>query len=372
MPPVYNGPFEPNRWRDTIWAITSIFESGRPEGNPAAYQNYDAGIVSYGKHQATLASGTLGQVLSAYYARSQSAVSQALQQNYDPRVRAKDQTLRSDTAFRELLVQAAAEPAMSQAQDIVFEQQFYQPAIAKARQCNLTSPLGLAVVYDISIQGGWVQVLGRLTNRLGASVVGQNNIDEERWIAVFLEEREAWLNDIAQAADARGDHASAVALRNSTYRPRELRALAQSGNYALRSPLQVRGVNLPGIPLPAADMQILGLDASVDLLDVPPGARFTVTWRLRNSGNLPWEADFRLRNLRTSSRILFRQEYLLGQIAQPIPAAPGGEVTLSIALRAPRLGRRVHSEWQLIDGSGRSFGPVLMLDYEIRGATRPI
>ena len=35
-------------WRQTIWAITSVFESGKPEGDPAAYQTLDAGIISYG------------------------------------------------------------------------------------------------------------------------------------------------------------------------------------------------------------------------------------------------------------------------------------------------------------------------------------
>lgn len=374
MPNPYNGPFEPDRWRATVWAITSIFESGRPEGNPAAYQNYDAGIVSYGKHQATLASGTLGQVLAAYYARSQSAVSRSLQQNYDPRVRTRDQSLRHDNGFRDLLIQAAAEPAMNEAQDSVFEQQFYQPAVIRARQCNLASPLALAVVYDISIQGGWVQVLGRLANRLGASVVGQNGIDEERWIETFLDEREAWLNDIAQAADDRGDHATADALRISTYRPRELRALARAGKYTLEGPFQVRGVNLPGIPrpVPVADLLLLGFDASTDLLGVVPGAQFTVTWRVRNTGNLPWDADFLLLNLSNSPARLFnRRQYPLDEVTNLLPVAPGANAALAVSLRAARTGRRHHSEWRMADSRGNPFGPLLSFDYELASGHTP-
>jgi len=371
----YNGPFEPDRWRSTVWAITSIFESGRPEGNPAAYQNYDAGIVSYGKHQATLASGTLGQVLAAYYARSQSAVSRALQQDYDLRVRNRDQSLRHDNGFRDLLIQAAAEAAMNEAQDLVFEQQFYQPAVTRARQCNLASPLALAVVYDISIQGGWGQVLERLTNRLGGSVVGQNGIDEERWIETFLDEREAWLNDIAQAADERGDHATADALRISTYRPRELRALARAGNYALEGPFQVRGVNLPGIPrpVPVADLALLGFDTSADLLAVRPGAQFTVTWRVRNTGNLPWDADFLLLNLSNRpARLFSRRQYPLDEVTNLLPVAPGANAALTVRLRAPRFGRRHHSEWRMADSRGNLFGPLLSFDYELASGPTPM
>ena len=88
--------FEPARWRDAIWAITSIFESGRPHGNPSAYQTYDAGIISYGKHQATLGSGTLNRVVQAYFQRSNSPTKQALQQEYGARIAANDANLRHD------------------------------------------------------------------------------------------------------------------------------------------------------------------------------------------------------------------------------------------------------------------------------------
>jgi hypothetical protein len=137
MPSPYNGPFDPEKWRPTIWSITSIFESGRPGGNPAMYQTYDSGIVSYGKHQATLASGSLSLVLDEYYARSQTIIRQRLWQNFDGRVKAKDETLRDDDNFKSLLIQAAAEQAMLEAQDSIFEQFYYQPAISKAQQSNL-------------------------------------------------------------------------------------------------------------------------------------------------------------------------------------------------------------------------------------------
>jgi hypothetical protein len=375
MPNPYVGPFEPDKWRPAIWSITSIFESGRPEGNPAMYQTYDSGIVSYGRHQATLASGSLSLVLDEFYARSQSAASRTLRQGFDGRVKSKDETLRNDNDFKALLIQAAAEPEMSAAQDAVFDRFYYQPAISKARQCNLTSPLGLAVTYDTRIQGGWTQVLERLAARLGGSVVGQNGITEERWIAVFLEEREAWLYEIANHADANGDAASANALRISTFRVRELKALAVAGNYALAGPFTCRGWNLPGIPLPpkpAADAQLLDANTADDLLDLRPGQKFTIVWSLHNSGTLAWEAGFRLVNIsNTPERRVTRREFPLEDAAAHLPVASGADVNISVTLYAPRTGRRHRSEWRLADAAGNPFGETIPLEILVRIAPHP-
>ncbi|KAF0106463.1 MAG: chitosanase [Anaerolineaceae bacterium] len=383
MPNPYTGPFEPDKWRPAIWAITSIFESGRPEGNPAMYQNYDSGIVSYGRHQATLASGSLSLVLDEFYARSQSAASRTLRQGFDGRVKTKDEALRNDNDFKALLIQAAAEQEMTDAQDAVFDRFYYQPAISKVQQCHLASPLGLAVAYDTRIQGGWLQVLNRLAARLGGSVVGQNGIEEDRWIAVYLEEREAWLYEIAQRAENNGDPSSANALRISTFRVRELKTLAAAGNYALAGPFTVRGWNLPGIPAapkpvaappkPVADAQLLDANAVEDLLVLRPGQTFTVTWSLRNSGTLAWEAGFRLAN---TSNIPVRRgpprEFPLENVSAHMPVAPGADVNLSVSLRAPRTGRHHRSEWRLVDSGGNFFGAVLLLEFYIRKPPYPV
>ena len=376
MPSPYYGPFDPEKWRPTIWSITSIFESGRPEGNPAMYQTYDSGIVSYGKHQATLASGSLSLVLDEYYARSQTIIRQRLWQNFDGRVKAKDETLRDDDNFKSLLIQAAAEQAMLEAQDSIFEQFYYQPAISKAQQCNLASPLGLAVAYDTRIQGGWNQVLARLTVLLGGSVVGQNGIEEEEWITTFLNERETWLYEIAQHAEDDGDAVSANALRISTFRVRELKALAQAGNYGLAGPFKVRGFNLPGLPIPpqpVAGSLLLDTNASTDLLDIQPGVKFTVTWNLRNSGTLAWEEGFHLVNItNTPKRVVAKREFPLADVAAHVPVAPGEEVIISVSLRAPRKERRHRGEWQLADPNGNLFGAVIPVELELRLSPIPM
>ena len=371
MSPLYNGPFEPANWRKVIWSITSIFESGRPEGNPATYQTYDAGIVSYGKHQATLAAGSLGQVLDAYYARSQSSTSQRLQEEFDSRVKSKDASLRDDTDFKGLLLEAATEQAMSDAQDEIFDQYYYQPAIAKAQQCAVSSPLGLAIIYDIRIQGGWSQVLARLTARLGSSVVGQNGITEEQWISIFLDEREAWLNEIANNADARGDTANGNALRISTFRVRELRNLAQAGNYGLSGTFTVRGWNLTGLPAQNLPVQIpnsklVSTSSSIPLMRIKPGAKVTVTWTVHNSGTVAWGKGFRIINiLNDPGRVVSKREFLLDTAADHLPVAPGTDVKIAVTFYAPKNGRIHRGQWQMADDNGDVFGAIIPLVIEL-------
>ncbi|MFQ5437052.1 MAG: chitosanase, partial [Anaerolineae bacterium] len=244
------GEFDPAAWRDTIWAVTSIFESGKPEGNPAAYQTYDAGIISYGKHQATLASGTLHQVMLAYFERSDTAVSQTLQTEYADRIAQRDQSLRTDERLKELLLAAAEEPAMSQAQDGVFDGRFYQPAVKQAKAHNLSAPLGLACLYDTQIQGGLFIVLPRVVEKLGGIVGESGNeglIDETAFIAAFLDEREARLLRLADQFEANGNTANAQALRISTFRVTEYRKLLDAGNLALAGTLNIRGQSVDGV-----------------------------------------------------------------------------------------------------------------------------
>lgn len=246
LPVAFEGEFEPAKWRQTIWAITSIFESGSPEGNPAAYQTYDAGVISFGKHQATLASGTLNRVLQGYLARSSSSTAQALRNEYAARVAQMDASLRHDGRIKQLLLEAAQEQAMAEAQDTVFEESFYKPAVTAARQYNVRSPLGLAALYDTNIQGGLHIVLPRVTERLGGKI-GEKGITEAQWIAAFLDLREERLNRLADQYIAKGDKGTGNALRTSTFRVQEYRKLLQAGNLKLEGTLNVRGRQVIGI-----------------------------------------------------------------------------------------------------------------------------
>lgn len=241
----------PTSWRQVIWSITSIFESGAPEGNPAAYQNKDAGIVSFGKHQATLGSGNLERVLQAYFQRSSSAASQALQQEYTQRVQRKEESLRHDARFKQLLLEAAQEPAMNEAQDEIFEQKFYAPILERAKKLGVTTPLGLACLYDTHIQGGLDYVLEGMVKTTGVRAVGESGasgpVAEPGWLRAFLDEREARLNRLAAQRESEGKLTDAEWLRTSTFRVSELRRLLDSDNLGLVGELRVRSHRLQGL-----------------------------------------------------------------------------------------------------------------------------
>lgn len=244
-------PVTADQWRAVIWAITSVFESGLPAGRPDAFQNLDAGIISYGKHQATLQSGNLARVLDAYFRRSNSPVSQALQQEYGQRIKQGGEALRHDARLKDLLLQAAVEDAMSLAQDEVFEQNFYRPVVERARQMGLRTALGLACLYDTRIQGGLDIVIPAVVQKLGVSAAGQSGpagpVDEPAWIRAFLDEREAWLNRLAAKRQSENKTTDAQMLRTSTFRVRELRRLLDAGNLGLAGTFTVRGQRIDGL-----------------------------------------------------------------------------------------------------------------------------
>ncbi|MCB9435589.1 MAG: chitosanase [Anaerolineales bacterium] len=131
--------------------ITAAFEGG----GYASYQNTDRGIVSYGRFQFTLQSSNLAAVVERYLEKSDSFTSQALENEYLVRIRAHDEMLRGDRRLQDLLVQAAGEQAMQDAQDEVAFERFwsvvYNLSIAPR---NILFPLTQAMCFDIGIQHG--------------------------------------------------------------------------------------------------------------------------------------------------------------------------------------------------------------------------
>jgi hypothetical protein len=229
-------------WRDGVWRVTSVFESGSPEGRPEAFQTFDSGIVSYGRHQATLASGHLEHVLRLYWENSDTPLARALQGEYEGRVRNKDEGLRDDARFRDLLLAAATDPKMVAAQDQVFDTNFYRPAVDVWQSQGLKSPLALACLYDTRIQGGLGDVI-RKTQELGLPA----EVGEAAWLAHFLDEREKRLYRLADSAEARGESNMAVALRNSSYRVKALRKVLNAGNLALEGEFFIRRNRIKGV-----------------------------------------------------------------------------------------------------------------------------
>ncbi len=173
--------------RQISFRITGVFEAP----SYSTIQKVDSGIISYGQHQATLASGTLEIILQRYIDSSDSAISKQIEP-FMLRVSAKDRTLKQSSTFLDLLKKAGEENEMINAQDSVFIEKYWNPAIQKAIEENLVSPLAFACFYDTHVQGGLVNCIERTKNKLGS-----NSSNEQKYVKTFLESRRERLLEIA-------------------------------------------------------------------------------------------------------------------------------------------------------------------------------
>lgn len=131
--------------------ITAAFEGS----GYASYQNTDRGIVSYGRFQFTLQSSNLFAVVERYIEKSNSAIAQALQNEYLARIRSHDEMLRADRRLQDLLIQAASEDVMREAQnEIAFERFWSVVYNLSVVPRNIRFPLTQAMCFDIGIQHG--------------------------------------------------------------------------------------------------------------------------------------------------------------------------------------------------------------------------
>ncbi len=241
--------------RPVVMDITSAIESGA--AGAAALNDYDAGAISYGIHQATLVSGALEAVLRRYVeAGGQHAAELG---PYLSAVASKDEGLRGSGDFKALLRKAGKDPAMVAAQEDAFADGYYAPAQRAAGRYGIRSPLGLSMLYDTLVQGGMAIILSRTVAKLGGQV-GQKGITEKEFLRMFNTRRRARLVALANHRARRGDLVNARALRNSTKRCDEFEALLDAGNLALKGPLVIRGTDVEGL----TDEDVAGLDFEME------------------------------------------------------------------------------------------------------------
>ncbi len=177
------------RVRAVAFNITARFEGGSYQ----TCQTDDAGILSYGRFQFTLASGVLGRVVENYVETSSSQISGSLDA-YRARIASRDAQLRHDPRLRDLLVAAGREPEMHQIQDDEARNNYWEPTRRIAvRPRNLKTPLALAMLFDISInfgQGdGFLRIAEREFGVPERSRVDQNGIGEAQLITRVAELR---------------------------------------------------------------------------------------------------------------------------------------------------------------------------------------
>lgn len=211
-------------------AIVNIFETNSVSGNygSVAVIKGDTGHLSFGRSQVTLGSGNLYNLLNDYCrisgARFGSDITTYLQ-----RLKSKDFSLDNDSYFKNILRATADDSIMRETQDVYFDRNFWQLAERRANQMGVTTPLGVAVIYDSTIQGSWTYVRD-LTNSSKGTI---ENLGENLWIKAYADTRYNWL-----AGHTRAD------LRNSAYRMDALKRLIELNLWGLNLPFVVRGIEI--------------------------------------------------------------------------------------------------------------------------------
>jgi len=178
-----------NRIKLASYAVTGNFEGS----GYAAYNNYDAGIISYGLIQFTMAAGSMITVVQRYLQNSQTDVANQLRE-YLPRIEARDQNLRNDEKLKNLLIAAADEQVMKDAQHSVADEKYWDKVWkGYIEPRGLQTPLGIALLFDMGVNfgtgHGWVRLAEEQLGVPPQSKPGQNGITEEQLIQRVAELR---------------------------------------------------------------------------------------------------------------------------------------------------------------------------------------
>jgi chitosanase len=225
--------------KHVIDCILSIFETGKIP-TAASYSTCtilaDGAGISYGKHQATDRAGSLDKIVKKYIAEGGTHASQL--QPYVEKL-AQNGTANTTMATApqwakdlvNLLKEAGKDPKMHAAQDSIFDEGYWNPAVNIAAEIGLKTGLGHAVVYDTCIHsgpGGVAMIRNRFPQKSPA-----NGGDEKEWVKAYVAARKVWLLGNSNPL-----------VQRTIYRMETFEKLMFEGCWDLKRPLVVRGVKI--------------------------------------------------------------------------------------------------------------------------------
>lgn len=223
--------------KQTAQAIVNIFETSQVLGDYGQVTLIpgDTGRLTFGRSQTTLGSGNLHLLLQRYCANPGAWLAGRLAP-YLSHFAAKAQGLDEDNRLHNLLRASADDRVMRETQDQFFDEVYWAPALRVAQREGITSPLGVAVIYDSTVHGAW-KALRNKTNQGAGSLAA---IGEQAWVRAYVVTRRAWL-----ANHPRRD------LRPTAYRMEAFGRLIDQNYWGLELPLVVRGQEISAATLAA-------------------------------------------------------------------------------------------------------------------------
>lgn len=205
--------------KETIKAIVNIFETGKPLGDysQVTLLKGDSGHLTYGRSQTTLASGNLYLLIKSYCDKADDPnVKQKPQyaeelKPYLKKLANKDLSLDNNQPFKALLKKAGSDKVMQKTQDEFFDRAYYDKAFKRAKSLGISTPLGVAVVYDSYVHGSFQRIYDRANAKLGQT---PQEAGEQKWVQTYVNERYNWL----------ANHSNKL-LRKTVYRMTSLKDL---------------------------------------------------------------------------------------------------------------------------------------------------
>ena len=216
-----------------ILSVVNIFETGTPDGQYDNISIYRDGKldqfgrktrqITYGRSQTT-EQGNLKDLIAAYIANNGTFSKHF--SFYLPKIGVEP--LVDNEMFKTVLQDAAKfDPIMKQTQDVFFDKEYYQPALAFCDDNKFLLPLSMLVVYDSYIHSG--RVPQKVRNMFPESTP-KNGGDEKAWVKAYVNARRRWLQNLPNPVPV------------TVYRMDCFIAQIADGNWLLERPVTSGGV----------------------------------------------------------------------------------------------------------------------------------
>lgn len=178
--------------------------------------------LSFGATQA----GTLQRIINLYIERKGQFANDF--KPFLPKLN-KIPDLANDKDFINLLMKSSKEDQlMKDIQDEIYEIIYFVPAKQWSEDAEFIYPLSYLVIFDSMLQSG--SIMKFLRNKFPEKLPN-NGGDEKKWIEAYLTTRDKWLSNHSNKA-----------VRNSSYRTKDLLRVLRSNDWNLEKPVKANDI----------------------------------------------------------------------------------------------------------------------------------